>query len=76
MKILLKKKKKKKKAGQPCSFKYLLKTKSNGGEGPILSLSLIIIIIITLFQEDTIFDTNASLTYGPQIQTYNGLTVY
>ena len=30
----------------------------------------IIIIIITLFQEDNIFGTNASLTYGPQIQRY------
>ena len=27
----------------------------------------LIIIIITLFQEDNIFGTNASLTYGPQI---------
>ena len=25
-------------------------------------------IIITLFKEDNIFGTNASLTYGPQIQ--------
>ena len=25
------------------------------------------LLIITLFQEDNIFDTNASLTYGPQI---------
>ena len=31
---------------------------------------LIIIIIITLFQEDNIFCTNASLTYGPQIQRH------
>ena len=29
-----------------------------------------IIIIITLFQEDTIFGMNASLTYGPQIQRH------
>ena len=28
----------------------------------------IIIIIISLFQEDNIFCTNASLTYGPQLQ--------
>ena len=28
----------------------------------------IVIIIITLFQEDKIFGMNASLTYGPQIQ--------
>ena len=31
----------------------------------IISLHL---LIITLFHEDNIFDTNASLTYGPQIQ--------
>ena len=30
----------------------------------------IIIIILTLFQEDNIFGTNASLTYGPQIQRH------
>ena len=30
----------------------------------------IIIIIITLFQEDNIFGTNASLTYGPRIQMH------
>ena len=29
---------------------------------------IIIIIIISLFQEDNIFGTNASLTYGPQLQ--------
>ena len=29
---------------------------------------IIIILITTLFQEDNIFDTKASLTYGPQIQ--------
>ena len=29
-----------------------------------------VIIIITLFQEDNIFGTNASLTYGPQIQRH------
>ena len=28
----------------------------------------IIIIIISLFQEDNIFGTNASLTYGPRLQ--------
>ena len=27
-----------------------------------------IIIIISLFQEDNIFGTNASLTYGPRLQ--------
>ena len=31
-------------------------------------LKLIITIIITLFQEDNIFGTNASLTYAPQLQ--------
>ena len=31
---------------------------------------IIIIIIITLFQEDNIFGTDASLTYGPQIQRH------
>ena len=30
----------------------------------------IIIIIITLFQEDNILGTNASQTYGPQIQSH------
>ena len=29
---------------------------------------IIIIITTTLFQEDNIFDTSASLTYGPQLQ--------
>ena len=29
---------------------------------------IIIIIIISLFQEDNIFGTNASLTYGPRLQ--------
>ena len=29
---------------------------------------LVVIIIITLFHEDDIFDTNASLTYDPQLQ--------
>ena len=29
---------------------------------------VILIIIITLFQEDNIFGTNASLTYGTQLQ--------
>ena len=28
----------------------------------------IITIIISLFQEDNIFDTNVSLTYDPQLQ--------
>ena len=28
----------------------------------------IIIIIISLFQEDNIFGTNASLTYGPRLR--------
>ena len=34
----------------------------------IFFLSLLLIIIITLFQEDNIFGTNSSLTYGPQLQ--------
>ena len=29
---------------------------------------ILIIIIISLFQEDNIFGTNASLTYGPRLQ--------
>ena len=33
---------------------------------PALFISLHL-LIITLFQEDNIFGTNASLTYGPQI---------
>ena len=33
-------------------------------------------IIITLFQEDNIFGTNVSLTYGPQIQKYTCVCVY
>ena len=32
--------------------------------------AIIIVIIITLFQEDNIFVMNASLTYGPQTQRY------
>ena len=28
------------------------------------------VVIITLFQEDNIFGTNASLSYGPQIQRH------
>ena len=32
------------------------------------SYLIIIIIIISLFQEDNIFGTNASLTYGPRLQ--------
>ena len=32
-------------------------------------LIMIIIIIISLFQEDNIFGTNASLTYGPRLQS-------
>ena len=37
---------------------------------PHVRIIIIIIIIITLFQEDNIFGTNASLTYGPQIQKH------
>ena len=33
----------------------------------IVGLTLIIIIIITLFQEENIFGTNANLTYGAHI---------
>ena len=35
----------------------------------------IMIIIIISFQEDNIFGTNASLTYGPQMQTYMRLII-
>ena len=34
----------------------------------ILIFKVVIIIIISLFQEDNIFGTNASLTYGPRLQ--------
>ena len=37
---------------------------------PSKTIMIIIIIIITLFQEDNIFGTDASLTYGPQIQRH------
>ena len=33
-----------------------------------MALSKIIIIIISLFQENNISGTNASLTYGPRLQ--------
>ena len=33
-------------------------------------LAIIVIIIKTLFQEDNIFGTNASLKHGPQIQRH------
>ena len=41
---------------------------------------IIIIIIITFFQDDSIFGTNANLTYGPQIQrhafdNYNNMNI-
>ena len=36
----------------------------------------VIIIIITLFQDDNIFGTNASLTYGPQIQRHTCVFIY
>ena len=35
-----------------------------------IRLTRLIIIIITLFQEDNIFGMYASLTYGPQLQRY------
>ena len=38
--------------------------------GMILNIIIIIMIIITLFQEDNVFGTNASLTYGPQVQRH------
>ena len=34
------------------------------------NMNMKVIIIITLFHEDNIFGTNASLTYGPQIQRH------
>ena len=34
----------------------------------LMTMLLLIIIIISLFQEDNIFGTNASLTYGPRLQ--------
>ena len=43
---------------------YDIRCTTDGGGMPII----IIIIIISLFQEDNIFGTNASLTYGPQLQ--------
>ena len=45
------------------------RTSLNFGQIGPLPLELII-IIITLFQEDNIFGTNASLIYGPQIQRH------
>ena len=36
----------------------------------IIIIIMIIIIITTLFQEDNIFGTNASLKYGPQMQRH------
>ena len=33
-------------------------------------MMITIIIIITLFQEDNIFGTNSSLTYGPHVQRH------
>ena len=35
--------------------------------GVVFPFDCIIIIIISLFQEDNIFGTNASLTYGPRL---------
>ena len=40
-----------------------------------LAMTRDIFIIRTLFQEDNIFGTNASLTYCPQIQTYMRLII-
>ena len=36
----------------------------------VRTIITIIIITITLFQEDNIFGSDASLTYGPQIQRH------
>ena len=33
-----------------------------------IHFGVVVIIIISLFQEDNIFGTNASLTYGPRLQ--------
>ena len=51
----------------PCSIYILCRHNTTRGTK---SLLLIIITTTTLFQEDTIFGTNASLTYGPQIQKH------
>ena len=39
-------------------------------KGHIFAIIIIIITIITLFQKDNIFGTNASLIHGPQIQRH------
>ena len=36
----------------------------------IIIIIVVTIIIITLFQEDNVFGTNVSLTYGPQMQRH------
>ena len=42
----------------------------------VVIIIIINIIIITLFQEDNIFDTNASLTYDHQIQNIHAFDNY
>ena len=53
-----------------CSLKISTKVPLPEGLAGVTQTVLIIIIIITLFQEDNIFGTDASLTYGPQIQRH------
>ena len=55
---------------------YIWKSsKEKMSEYPDKMFVRVTIIIITLFQEDNISGTNASLTYGPQIQTYMCLII-
>ena len=42
----------------------------------LIIIIMIILIMITLFQEDNIFGTNASLTYGPQLQYMRETVTY
>ena len=44
--------------------------KTGVGETGVGEMGIPLITIITLFQEDNIFGTDASLTYGPQIQRH------
>ena len=43
----------------------MLNTEAVSGSSPMLG---VMIIIISLFQEDNIFGMNAILTYGPRLQ--------
>ena len=62
-------------------FKYALRMETQTTSKRIVRLSKhldffkiwIIIIIISLFQEDNIFGANASLTYGSRLQRRNGI---